>query len=69
MGGKVTPKADLYSLGAMLYEMVAGRRPFIGEDALSIIGQHINTPPVSPSWHRADLRAEGVTDYLRNNFV
>ncbi len=55
MGAKVDFKADLYSLGAMLYEMVAGRRPFVGEDALAIIGQHINTPPVSPSWHRADL--------------
>lgn len=55
MGGNVTPKSDLYSLGAMLYEMVAGRRPFIGQDALAVIGQHINTPPVSPAWHRADL--------------
>jgi tetratricopeptide (TPR) repeat protein/archaellum biogenesis ATPase FlaH len=55
MGGKVTTKADLYSLGAMLYEMVTGRTPFVGDDSVSIIGQHINTPPVSPAWHRADL--------------
>ncbi len=55
MGGKVTAKADLYSLGAMLYEMVTGRPPFVGDDSVAIIGQHINTPPVSPSWHRADL--------------
>ncbi len=55
MGGKVTVKADLYSLGAMLYEMVTGRPPFVGDDSVSIIGQHINTPPVSPAWHRADL--------------
>jgi serine/threonine-protein kinase len=26
MGGEITPKADLYSLGAMLYEMVTGKR-------------------------------------------
>jgi tetratricopeptide (TPR) repeat protein len=55
MGGKVTAKVDLYSLGAMLYEMVTGRPPFVGDDSIAIIGQHINTPPVSPTWHRGDL--------------
>ena len=51
LGGEVTAKADLYSLGAMLYEMVAGRPPFLGDDSVAIIGQHINTPPVAPTWH------------------
>jgi len=51
MGGEVSPKMDLYSLGAMLYEMVTGRPPFLGDDSVAIIGQHINTPPVAPTWH------------------
>ena len=51
LGGDVTAKADLYSLGAMLYELVTGRPPFLGDDSIAIIGQHINTPPVAPTWH------------------
>ena len=31
--------------------MVTGRPPFLGDDAVAIIGQQINTPPVSPVWH------------------
>src|SRR5437868_3441296 len=54
MGGEVTPRSDLYALGAMLYEMVCGRPPFVGDESVAIISQHLNTPPVAPSWHRPD---------------
>jgi eukaryotic-like serine/threonine-protein kinase len=50
-GGEVTPRTDLYSLGVTLYEMVTGRRPFVADDLVAIIYQHIYTPPVAPSWH------------------
>src|SRR5438552_18489647 len=35
----------------MLYEMVTGKPPFVGDDSVSIISQHLNTPPLAPSWH------------------
>jgi serine/threonine protein kinase len=53
-GGEVGPRSDLYSLGAMLYEMVCGRPPFVGDEQVAVIGQHLNTAPVAPSWHRPD---------------
>src|SRR5688572_3866312 len=51
LGSQVSPQSDLYSLGVMLYEMVAGRRPFSGDTALAVISQHVNSRPVAPSWH------------------
>src|SRR4029077_11519705 len=65
LGGEVTPKSDLYSLGAMLYEMVCGRPPFVGDESVAIIGQHLNTPPVAPSWHRPDCPPALETLILR----
>jgi len=54
-GGDVAVRSDLYSVGAMVYEMVTGRPPFVGDDSVSIVGQHINSPPVEPSFHRPDV--------------
>ena len=51
IGGEVTPRCDLYSLGAMLYELICGRPPFVSDDPWVVITQHLETPPVAPSWH------------------
>ncbi|MBI4515381.1 MAG: protein kinase [Deltaproteobacteria bacterium] len=55
LGRAPDARSDLYAFGAMLYEMVTGRPPFLGDDAVAVISQHINTPPVAPTWHNADV--------------
>lgn len=48
-GSFVDTKTDLYSLGVLLYEMIAGRLPFEGESAISVAMQHLETEPARPS--------------------
>jgi class 3 adenylate cyclase len=55
LSGEVTGRSDLYALGAVLYEMVTGRPPFLGDDIVGVISQHINTAPVAPSWHNSHV--------------
>ncbi len=58
LGKPLDARSDLYSLGAMLYEMVTGQPPFRGDDLLSVIAQHVNAIPDAPSKKVAGLAPE-----------
>ena len=54
-GDPVDHRADLYALGCIAYELLAGEPPFTGDSAREVIGAHLGDDPAPITHHRAGL--------------
>ena len=63
-GGRVDNRSDLYSLGVVMYEMIAGRVPYDGDTPVNIALQHINGGAQKPSQYNPNV-PKGLEQIIR----
>jgi serine/threonine-protein kinase len=64
MGQKVDVRADLYAVGVVLYEMLAGRLPFVCKDDIAFLRAHIKEVPQPPSRVTPEAKIAADVDAL-----
>ena len=57
-GEPVDARSDVYSLGCVLYEMLTGQPPFVGDSPVAVAYQHVREDPVPPSQKRPGISPE-----------
>jgi eukaryotic-like serine/threonine-protein kinase len=62
-GEQVDSRTDIYSAGCLMYELLTGRPPFVGESPVAVAYQHVREEPVAPSSLNPDISApiEAIT--------
>ncbi|MGC9671234.1 protein kinase domain-containing protein [Planosporangium sp. 12N6] len=60
LGGAVGPRADLYALGCVLFELLVGEPPYQADTALGMLHSHMNDPVPLVDDHRDDV-PDGLT--------
>lgn len=63
-GEEIDGRADVYSLGAILYEMLTGRMVFDAPSLVALLSKHLLDQPEPPSRRRPDLRISADLDEL-----
>jgi hypothetical protein len=64
MGQLLAPTADVYSLGATMYELVTATLPFEGRTFTEVLAQQVQKQPVPPAARRPDLAIPAALDRL-----
>ncbi len=57
-GEVVAARSDLYSTACLLYELLAGRPPFVGDSQLAVAYQHVGETPQPPSFYNPNIPPE-----------
>ncbi|WP_102144039.1 Stk1 family PASTA domain-containing Ser/Thr kinase [Mycobacterium hubeiense] len=57
-GNTVDARSDVYSLGCVLYEILTGEPPFVGDSPVAVAYQHVREDPIPPSQRNADISPE-----------
>lgn len=65
LGRRLDPRSDLFSLGAVLYFMIAGREPFAGDTVAEVMASLLRDPPTPLAAARSDAPESLVTTIER----